>query len=309
MSVEIISSPQPYFIPGYTGFCPQFKYRSGHTYGSTTHKLLLDPTINHAEHLVLSDRGVDDYEVMQHSESVKNKAQDGIEYDSAIYGHPMIPGYAGCVPHINGEQGQRFTVSAQNGMSSFEEKQLANKIAMNQLERQIKIQAGEWEPKTLEDRMLAESEFKLPLMAVRPECAAILRNIVVDEPPMSYPPNTSSQFLLDNENSEKTIKQGFGGHIPFGNAEFGKTHEAMTNSALCNFTSNYRQRRSTEWSPVSVIQPDPPLQILPSAIYHRLTGQIPNYTGHIPGGMFRYGKTYGNDTRNCKRWLRGDYSN
>lgn len=47
----------------YAGFCPQYKYRMGDTYGTTTHKLLLDPTVNHAEKLVLSDRTADDYQV------------------------------------------------------------------------------------------------------------------------------------------------------------------------------------------------------------------------------------------------------
>lgn len=47
----------------YTGFCPQYKYRIGDTYGSTTHKLLLDPTVSHAEKLIISDRSRDDYDV------------------------------------------------------------------------------------------------------------------------------------------------------------------------------------------------------------------------------------------------------
>lgn len=47
----------------YTGFCPQYKYRIGDTYGTTTHKVLLDPAVHHAEKLVLSDRNVDDYNV------------------------------------------------------------------------------------------------------------------------------------------------------------------------------------------------------------------------------------------------------
>lgn len=52
-----------HFENRYTGFCPQYKYRMGDTYGSTTHKLLLDPTVSHAEKLILSDRTIDDYDV------------------------------------------------------------------------------------------------------------------------------------------------------------------------------------------------------------------------------------------------------
>lgn len=51
------------FFCRYAGYCPQYRFRCGDTYGGLTHKLLLDPTINHAETLILSNRTTDDYEV------------------------------------------------------------------------------------------------------------------------------------------------------------------------------------------------------------------------------------------------------
>ncbi|OWR41765.1 Elongator complex protein 3, partial [Danaus plexippus plexippus] len=54
--------------------------------------------------------------------------------------------------------------------------------------------------------------------------------------------------------------------------------------------------------------PDPPLSINPTEIYHKHVGMLPNYAGHVPGCVFRFGKTYGNDTRDAKRWLRGDFT-
>ena len=35
---------------------------------------------------------------------------------------------------------------------------------------------------------------------------------------------------------------------------------------------------------------------------------LPNYLGHVPGETFRFGKTFGADTKDAKRWLRGDFS-
>ncbi|CAH0552676.1 unnamed protein product [Brassicogethes aeneus] len=153
---------------------------------------------------------------------------------------------------------------------------------------------------------MVKSQFKLPLIEVRPECAAVIRNLPVDEPPLAPP--SDSPYFMDNASPDKYLKSGFTGHVPFGYASFGKSNEAMTNSVLCDFTANYRKSLSTEWSPVTTSRPDPPLLISPTEIYHRQLGQLPNYGGHIPGAIFRFGKTYGNDSRDAKRWLRGDFS-
>ncbi|KAJ8734281.1 hypothetical protein PYW07_014832 [Mythimna separata] len=59
---------------------------------------------------------------------------------------------------------------------------------------------------------------------------------------------------------------------------------------------------------VKMLVPDPPMSINPTEIYHKHVGMLPNYAGHVPGCMFRFGKTYGNDTRDAKRWLRGDFT-
>lgn len=98
------------------------------------------------------------------------------------------------------------------------------------------------------------------------------------------------------------------GQYPFGCANFGKPRQNISRSALCDFTTDYRKRLSNEWGPVFTTRPEPPVLIQPFEIYHKHLGQLPNYTGHIPGAIFRYGSTYGSDSRDAKRWLRGDFS-
>ncbi|CAH0552490.1 unnamed protein product [Brassicogethes aeneus] len=305
--MELVSTPNPHFIPGYTGFCPQYKYRIGDTFGTTTHKVLLDPTVHHAEKLVLSDRTRDDFQVYRPPTKDIEIVNDRL--GDTVYKHPMIPGYEGFVPREHSAFGQRYTVQATEALSEFEKLQNADQAALNQLATIGAIQSGKWDPKTLEDKALVKSQFKLPLIEVRPECAAVIRNLPVDEPPLAPPRHSSdSPYFMDNASPDKYLKSGFTGHVPFGYASFGKSNEAMTNSALCDFTANYRKRLSTEWSPVTTSRPDPPLLISPTEIYHRQLGQLPNYGGHIPGAIFRFGKTYGNDSRDAKRWLRGDFS-
>ena len=83
------------------------------------------------------------------------------------------------------------------------------------------------------------------------------------------------------------IFSGYAGHVPYGYSKYGQSYAPYSNSALCDFTSNYRKRQSTEWVPVGITQPEPPLIIQPAALYHRQLGMIPRYAGHVPGYQFR----------------------
>lgn len=53
-----------------------------------------------------------------------------------------------------------------------------------------------------------KSEFKLPLLAVRPECAGVLRNLPVDEPPLTPPIRSTSPYFMDNADPEKYLTTG-----------------------------------------------------------------------------------------------------
>lgn len=114
----------------------------------------------------------------------------------------------GFVPRENAQLGQRYTVQATEALSEFEQMQRADRSALNQLIRQGALQDQKWSPKNLEDRKLTTSEFKLPLLQVRPECAGMQRNLPVDEPPLRPPDHSASPYFMDNGDSEKYLKKG-----------------------------------------------------------------------------------------------------
>ncbi|KAI4492147.1 hypothetical protein M0802_010044 [Mischocyttarus mexicanus] len=337
VGVELLNTPEPHLIPGYTGFSPQYRYRCGETYGSLTHKLLLDPNVNHSETLVLSNRATDDYQVSRPPKNDIDIVNSRFKRTDPIYVHPTIPGYEGFVPNLNANCGQRYTVLATEGLAEFERQQIQNKEALNQLETVIALQSGRGEPRNSKDRLLIESQFKLPMITVRPDCVGVMRNLPVDEQYEVPRDHAPSPYFMDNANPKKYFisskylviekkekKEGekiaiflitlvrtnwrYAGHIPYGYAHFGATNVPATNSALCDFTSNYRHRQSTEWAPVTISKPDPPLLIQSTEIYHKHVGLLPNYLGHVPGKIFRFGKTFGADTKDAKRWLSGDFS-
>ena len=83
------------FFIRYTGYCPQYVFRAGNTYGSCTHKLLVDPTINHSQNLILSDRTPDDHQVFRPAQKDIDIVKARFRQGNTIYQHPMIPGYEG----------------------------------------------------------------------------------------------------------------------------------------------------------------------------------------------------------------------
>ncbi|CAH2215916.1 jg7420 [Pararge aegeria aegeria] len=82
-------------IASYTGHCPEYKYRIGDTYGSTTHKILLDPSVSHSERLVLSDRTADDFQIFRPPRTDIDVVNARFRNGDPVYKHPMIPGYEG----------------------------------------------------------------------------------------------------------------------------------------------------------------------------------------------------------------------
>lgn len=278
---ELLSTAEPHLIPGYAGYCPQYRYRCGETYGSLTHKLLLDPTVNHAETLILSNRVTDDYEVQRPPKDDIDTVNSRYKTTDPIFIHPIKPGYEGFTPKLIARNGQRYTVLATEGLAEFERQQLRNKAALNEIKKIVAIQSGQGEPRNLEDRLLIKSEYKLPMLTVRPDCVGVMRNLFLDEQYETPRDHSPSPYFMDNANPQKHFMSGYTGYIPYGYAHFGKTNVAATNSALCDFTSDYRKRQSTEWAPVTISRPDPPLIIQPTAIYHKHVGMLPNYLGHI----------------------------
>ncbi|KAK6620742.1 hypothetical protein RUM43_011037 [Polyplax serrata] len=305
--LDLISSPQPHFIPGYTGYCPQYVFRAGNTYGSCTHKLLVDPTINHTEKLILGDRTTDDYQVYRPSQKDIDIVKARFRHGNTVYQHPMIPGYEGFVPRLNNQFGQNYSVEATEALSEFEKHQHKNRSALNHVKIVGAAQDDNWDPKSLQDRTLVKTNYKLPLASVRPEQVAVIRDRKVVEPSLEPPIHSLSPYFMSNDDPQKRIKRGTGTTVPFGYSKFGMSNDPMTNSALCDFTSNYRKKMSTEWAPVNLSRPDPPLHFQPMEIYHKHVGLMPNYAGHIPGARFRCGKTIGDDSRDAKRWLRRDF--
>ncbi|XP_054273011.1 uncharacterized protein LOC128993251 [Macrosteles quadrilineatus] len=112
--------------------------------------------------------------------------------------------------------------------------------------------------------------------------------------------------LGGNETTQKTPSPARNcDELPYGYSKYGG-HQKYTNSVIHDFSSNYRRRMSPEWAPAGISRPDPPIYDVPGEIYNKHMGLLPGYTAHVPGSMFRCGKTFTDDSRDARKALRGD---
>ncbi|KAE8742515.1 hypothetical protein FOCC_FOCC011925, partial [Frankliniella occidentalis] len=171
-------------------------------------------------------------------------------------------------------------------MSDFEQQQRRERATRNQVVRAQQLQNNAADPKHLLDRMVQANQWKMPLYMVRPEMSGVIRKVCAPEAAVPPARSAVSPYFMDPNDPEKYFVLGYTGHVPYGMARYGQTSQALTNSALCDFTHNYRRRQSTEWAPVGVVQADPPLLLTPPEIYHKHVGLLPHYVGHLPGAKF-----------------------
>ncbi|XP_025163353.1 UPF0605 protein GA14893 [Harpegnathos saltator] len=261
--MELLTTPEPHLIPGYAGYCPQYRFRCGETFAKTTHKLLLDPTVDHADMLILSSRAATE---------ITRPPQRDVDTVNArskrtpvpVFVHSMIPGYEGFLPRSGSRYGQRFAVNATEQVAEFERQQLRHKEARDRLRRRI-------ESRDSQDRSPMEGSFRSLLLTVRPECVG----------------------AMTNSSSDVQMAKGY---AKYDNA---RSSTPPFKSLLHDCTTTYREE-------VTMSGPDPPILVQPNEIYHKHVGLIPNYLGHVPGAVFRCGKTFEVDTRDAKSWFQRD---
>uniref|UniRef100_A0A3Q0ST53 Ciliary microtubule inner protein 2B n=1 Tax=Amphilophus citrinellus TaxID=61819 RepID=A0A3Q0ST53_AMPCI len=82
---KVLLTPDPHYIPGYAGYCPQLKFNMGKGYGKLTAELLTSPEVKHSKQLVLHTG----FPATDSDTSVKSIPDSNLR---------MIPGYTGFIP-------------------------------------------------------------------------------------------------------------------------------------------------------------------------------------------------------------------
>ncbi|KAK6195320.1 hypothetical protein SNE40_000777 [Patella caerulea] len=281
----------PYHTPGYGGYCPQFKYQIGQTFGRTTRRLLQDDDVSTSGRLVLSEirrplNQVDEKDVQQ-ADLFRTRAKSSGEQ---ILTEKMVPGYTGFIPKSQHYFGNRYTVNCRNSIADFEfdHRRHADKI------KQLKVIA---------DVQTGKSDATSELPPLKSRHITPLRSVAIDPIGSRMQGNKTAElpvspYMLPNENPMKNFMSGYTGFVPRSRGIIGMSYPIITHEALNTFTDEISRSKQQSEQPVRLSREEKRIIDLKN-IYPEESGLVPHYTGHIPGQKFRYGNTFGHGTQNA----------
>ncbi|XP_034108947.1 CIMIP2 protein GA14893 [Drosophila sulfurigaster albostrigata] len=304
--MEQTITPEPHLVPGYTGHCAQNRDRVGKSYGIQTHKLLIDPCINHAPELIVTpiDAKPDlkDYPTQSELKTLRDRE----EFVDSVYRHPIIPGYAGFVPNMFTQTGKRYVAAATAGVAQHEDLMQRYRCDRRTLRHRDLLESGNglFEHQ-LNERLLPGTTYRAPLIPVTGRSKGIKQEKC---PPttekLKYSKFTTPHFL-DDDDKDKFIINGYAAHIPMAVTRFGEPSKVLTHHALCSFSNYMYKKKRDKWCCGQDLT-TPAIQCPPVGhfvLYHNDHGMNPSYAGHVPGHLYKFGRTYGKTTYHAKRWL------
>lgn len=272
-----LETRKPYHIPGYCGYCPQFKYKINDTFGKSTHDLLTAPGISRSERPVLVP-----LEGRKEADREKRKLSliesRGENLGDQKYGMQMVPGYTGYVPKGQHYYGERYACFSRNAIAHMECAQQQYENKQQNLRNTIQNQ--------YRDGNEGSSGIKVPL---RP---------IIEKTKMYFPKgkqHSLSPYTYGNDDPRKYMMSGYTGFVPCSRGLIGMGYPKYTNKALCNFTNRIIETKTNAKLPIVIKRPTQPVENT-KPIYYKDSGMVPHYTGHIPGEKFRYGRTFGFST-------------
>ncbi|KAM4051199.1 ciliary microtubule inner protein 2B [Anomaloglossus baeobatrachus] len=282
----MLMTPDPHYIPGYGGFCPQYKYNLGKTYGKLTGQLLTSPDVHHSGQLVLqscpfptprNDRSLD--------LSKRRKPRLG---DQKL-AWSMIPGYTGFIPRSQKFFAKTYAETTRDALIDFHKEQDQQQRHLKEQILVNKLQSGQQVPGTKHERQLLTAKYRTPLPALS------------KEPTHYISPNAFqiqvSPYYMEDEDPNKYFISGYTGYVPRSRFLIGTSYPITTNRAMTEFGQMTLQKGyklgDQESGEVNNLQSDQ------SNIYLEQLGLLPRYTGYVPGYKFQYGHTYGHLTQNA----------
>uniref|UniRef100_H2XMX3 Ciliary microtubule inner protein 2B n=1 Tax=Ciona intestinalis TaxID=7719 RepID=H2XMX3_CIOIN len=277
---------EPYHVPGYAGYRPQFKYQCSETFGNSTHRLLTSPHVRKSSNTVL----------VPIDPPLSRKEDEGRQVISClkrICGQAcnttnICPNTIGFVPkaHFSTYYAKTYPETCNAALFDFSNDQEAHKRKSSELSWAMHLQ--QTDQRNQQERQLVNTMHRLPLKQIR--------SFQYINP--SKKQNTGKPYFLEDGHPEKNFKSGFAGHVPFYKDLGGQGFPEVTTRALKEFSRrNITTQSLTRPSSIkrNAVSAPPSCN---EQIFLIDSGLIPRYAGYVPGQKFRFGHTFGDSTEN-----------
>ncbi|KAM4663149.1 ciliary microtubule inner protein 2A isoform 1-T1 [Discoglossus pictus] len=303
-SKSSILNPDPYFLPGYTGFVPKLQYKLGESYGSATRHLLAEPTTRSSQPILSQITKTD---LQRTYEPPKPTSQIVIIPPPASELSPSElypPGHAGAPPaptplwtrwrqHCDEteELDPQDTVLMVCRPLALEEVHVLQKqygasirkTTTDSREKSIGLSAEKETQTRLGPETILKSYNIEPLEYMRP---ALKSDTFL---PVCIKPSTLD---LPKPIQRKAIL-GYTGYIPYSIWKIGERYIPMVQHCMEEFDQMQIRIRF----PLSVKERRTKPSYWPATRIYSPAGLVPHYTGYIPGYRHHFGASYGNTTR------------
>ncbi|XP_062984450.1 ciliary microtubule inner protein 2B [Elgaria multicarinata webbii] len=273
----------PHYIPGYSGYCPRYKFTLGQTYGKLTSELLASPEAAHpGRRLLQSTRSPGSRDESPEQEEGAPQGEK-----APLLGHSRIPGYTGFIPRAQNHFAKTYTEICKEARSEF-----ARQLARGAARRQAwQVAGGEPPRDTKPVPKLFTANYKAPLLAVSKAAAPYVSRC-------AFKPH-GSPYSLESSSPQKSFIPGFTGFVPRARYLIGASYPVTTHRALVEFDRMLRRQARGPLGSDAEAQEEgdalPPL----AKTYPTDMGLLPHYKGYVPGYKFQFGHTYGHLTRNA----------
>ncbi|KAM4808953.1 ciliary microtubule inner protein 2B [Rhinophrynus dorsalis] len=285
-----LMTPDPHYIPGYSGFCPQYKYHLGKSYGKLTSQLLTSPDIRHSRQLVLQSCSFPPI----HGDISGDYPQDQLRRRPRLGDQrltiSMIPGYTGFIPRSQKFFAKTYAETTRDALGDFQKDHLFQEMQRQEQTLISKLQSGQQQPQTESEKQLLRTKYRTPLLALHKDASPYIS-------PTSFQAQ-GSPYYMEDENPNKYFISGYMGYVPRSRFLIGTGYPITSNRAIVEF-GHMTTKKATRFSGQKISQQEDGLLSEQNHIYLQDHGLLPRYTGFVPGYKYQYGHTYGHLTQNA----------
>lgn len=182
---------------------------------------------------------------------------------------------AGFIPKGEHYFGKPYADTSLSAIASFQEDQVKHHRKIRDLRTIAELQRGKEVPQELlSEKTLITTKYKTPLKSITIRPKGYFSPQALQ--------HSLSPYVMKNDDPKKFLMSGYTGFVPRARGEMGVGYPLLTNKALCEFTDESERLNRVKDLPVTVVRPE--IKIVDTKpIYVKDSGQVPHYTGHVPG--------------------------